>query len=251
MYGISYLKQVNFFKDHTQYIHLTVFGENKEDLHGWHGWVQSKIRHLTNLLATPSHSFRFRPYPRCFSHSTEKRKYCKSFFIGLTFINKSTPMDDISFSINRFKSIVFSWHKRKSGMDLETKIIRRSQVPDYTRADYEDESFPTMKSQEVERPLSTKKHSSKLAPLADEFKTLNVEDNTSRLPSNTAIEAQQTVTDFVSPTGLIKQQNGAAIGKKKTSSVWKVKQDPHAPHHHLVQDPHAPPLHHPVIGDVA
>jgi len=140
-------------------------------------------------------------------------------------------MDEITFSINRFKSIVFSWHKRKKGMDLETKIIRRTQVPDYTRVDYEDESFPSRKLQEVERPItSTKKHPSKLAPLADEFKSLNVEKSTPKLSSTTPVDVQQTVADYVSPIGLAKQQNGTTgTGKIKKSSVWKVKQDQHPP----------------------
>lgn len=121
-----------FFKQHTHYIHLTISANNKEQLNDFLGWVHAKVRHLLNLLATPSHSFRFRPFPHGFMHSTEKRQHCNSFFIGLCFSKKkSSPMNEIFFSINHFKSIVYAWHKKKDGMEVESKIVAQRDLPTY------------------------------------------------------------------------------------------------------------------------
>jgi len=242
-----------FFEEYSHYIHLTASGSSKEELHGWLGWVRSKIRCLTNDLAMHCQSTRFchgsrfrpylenesrfRPYPETFYHCTEKLKHCASYFIGLNLHKNNPPMEEIFFSINRFKSIVISWYNRKERMDLEAKIILSSDLPDYTRRtsdnevldhkDHSDEDFPSKKSQDAQRLETHEKHSSKLAPLTDELKTLKVDESTP-LPQHTVQEA---VVNYSPPSELLRQDVPTA-GKKKMSPVWKVKQDtpPHTPH---------------------
>jgi len=236
------LEPSEFFQEHTHYLRLSAFGASKENLHTWFGWVRSKIRHLTNLLASPNHSFRFRPYPHCFWHKTEKREFCTSFFIGLVLMGHKTaqtvPMQEISYSVNGFKSRVNSWHKHKEGMDLEAEVISRRDLPEYTRTQpgrpmdaYGDVDIPPRKSQDAQQqhPSSTKQ-GTKLAPLADEFKTMKVDDSIARPSLNTSSEVQQTANDHVPPTELVQQQNVVSSPKKKNPPVWKVKQDPpHVP----------------------
>jgi poly(A) polymerase len=132
----------DFFQLFPRYIHIDVIARTAEEHRIWFGWCESRLRHLF-VSIEQTQAVYCHPYGNCFhrrlsntsfqSHDKEigeERSFSSSFFIGLSFPERSRSLD-LTETVQSFMFRVCSWVGKTSNMDLKILPLTNSDLPGY------------------------------------------------------------------------------------------------------------------------
>lgn len=143
---IRLFQPTEIFLNHKHYIQILLYANNELDLGGYEGFVENKVRHLTNALEFLP-GVQCYPYPGCFDHPNPEFPHAKAFYLGLELNDSLTkdqkrPKIDLTPAIREFllQMDPQKYSNYKEGMNVKISHIRNIELPDYV---FFDDRRPT------------------------------------------------------------------------------------------------------------
>jgi poly(A) polymerase Pap1 len=135
----------DFFEQHIHFLQVNISAENSVSFVEWFRFCESRLRLLIAGLEAPDYGLQVFPFAKFFHQRfDEKGQYigvgksdpnCRqeaSFFVGLRFAYGVETLD-LRFCMSEFLHIVNTWVGRRQGMDLTAEIVRKQDLPDFTK----------------------------------------------------------------------------------------------------------------------
>jgi poly(A) polymerase len=135
-----------FFEEYKNYLQIDINAADADDLLGWRGWVESRLRQLTLKIERDTYGMlQCHPYPNEYMDTSKACPHC-AFFMGLQRKQGVKVQEgqqfDIRGTVEEFKQEVNMYMLWKPGMDIHVSHVRRKQIPAYVFPDGYKRSRP-------------------------------------------------------------------------------------------------------------
>ncbi|GKV44914.1 hypothetical protein SLEP1_g52048 [Rubroshorea leprosula] len=128
-----------FFEAYKNYLQLDMVASDADDLLGWKGWVESRLRQLTLKIERDTNGMlQCHPYPNEYADTSKQFPHC-AFFMGLQrkegVNGQKGQQFDIRGTVEEFRQEIHGYVFWKPGMEIFVSHARRKQLPAFVYPD--------------------------------------------------------------------------------------------------------------------
>eukprot|EP00929_Paragymnodinium_shiwhaense_P002143 TRINITY_DN102345_c0_g1_i1.p1 TRINITY_DN102345_c0_g1~~TRINITY_DN102345_c0_g1_i1.p1 ORF type:complete len:704 (-),score=162.44 TRINITY_DN102345_c0_g1_i1:56-2167(-) len=120
-----------FFQMYREYLHIEVLAKSPQVFTKWHGWIESKLRHLVKQLEQIPNVC-VRPNPDSMSFKDAEYEHACSVFMGVA--KPKGLKVDMKEQVTKFVQIINSWTSRdetRQLCDMRVRSVLRKDLPEY------------------------------------------------------------------------------------------------------------------------